>query len=225
MARLLVHVEGYTEELFVREVLRPYLFDHGYSVVGAWTLGRRRSRNRRGGVTPWVSARRDILSHLKQDQGLVVTTMVDYYGLPQTWPGRAEAPQQAFANRAATVESMISKDVIAELGPNFNPRRLVPYIVMHEFEGLLFSDPVRFAQSIGKPDLAARFQAIRNEFATPEEINDSAITAPSKRVRDLFAGYEKPLMGTLAAIDVGLESIRRECAGFRSWMERLEQLP
>tara|TARA_Y100000310_G_scaffold345781_1_gene469783 strand:- start:5284 stop:5775 length:492 start_codon:yes stop_codon:yes gene_type:complete len=161
---------------------------------------------------------------LKQDQGLVVTTMVDCYGMPQTWPGRSNAPQQTFQDRAATVERMIAADVSDDLGSSFDPARFVPYVVMHEFEGLLFSDPLRFAAGIAKPELAPQFEAIRTQFATPEEINDSPVTAPSKRVQNLFAGYEKPLMGTLAAIDVGLDAIRRECAGFRSWGERLERL-
>ena len=44
---------------------------------------------------------------------------------------------------------------------------------MHEFEGLLFSDPGRFAGGIGRSDLEAELQAIRDGFTTPEEINDS----------------------------------------------------
>ena len=93
---------------------------------------------------------------------------------------------------------------------------------MHEFEGLLFSDPEGFGKSIGKGDLTPSFQAIRNEFDTPEQINDSPDTAPSKRVLGLFPGYQKPLLGTLAAQDIGLDAIRRECAQFSDWIERLE---
>lgn len=95
--------------------------------------------------------------------------------------------------------------------------------MMHEFEGLLFSDCTRFAESIGRPELAGQFQSIRNSFTSPEEINDSPLTAPSKRVEALVAGYEKPLLGALAVLGIGLETIRQECPHFRTWMEQLEQ--
>lgn len=93
---------------------------------------------------------------------------------------------------------------------------------MHEFEGLLFSDCVAFASAIGRPDLAASFQGIRDEFETPEEINDSPVTAPSKRVEALVAGYQKPLFGTVAALDIGFDAIRAECPHFDRWVTTLE---
>ena len=33
VSRLLVHVEGETEEGFVNSVLAPYLYDRGYNVI------------------------------------------------------------------------------------------------------------------------------------------------------------------------------------------------
>ena len=164
-----------------------------------------------------------ILSHLKADEGLSVTTMVDYYGLPTTWPGRAEAPALPFPDRAGSVERGILDDVSGELGDGFDRRRFIPYVIMHEFEGLLFSDPEGFGRSIGKGDLSPSFQAIRNEFDTPEHINDSPDTAPSKRVLGLFPGYQKPLLGTLAAQEIGLDAIRGECPQFSDWIGRLEE--
>jgi hypothetical protein len=52
MARLLVHVEGQTEESFVKEVLREYLVTKGYDSVGARIVGNARLRRRRGGIRP-----------------------------------------------------------------------------------------------------------------------------------------------------------------------------
>lgn len=50
--RLLVHVEGQTEESFVNEILAPHLYGNfGYSSVSARLLGNARQRNRRGGIT------------------------------------------------------------------------------------------------------------------------------------------------------------------------------
>jgi hypothetical protein len=93
---------------------------------------------------------------------------------------------------------------------------------MHEFEGLLFSDCAAFSRGIGRPDLEADLKKIRDQFPTPEDIDDSPIPAPSKRVIDLVPGYEKPLLGTLAALEIGLDRIRQECRHFDQSLVRLE---
>lgn len=229
MARLLIHVEGVTEESFVNELLKPHLRASGYSNVGARLMGNARQRERRGGIRPWTEARTDILNHLKQDPTCLASTMVDYYALPQTgtkgWPGREKASKVPFSQKAITVQSALHAEICEEMGNGFDASRFVPYVIMHEFEGLLFSDCTRFAEGIGRPELAARFQAIRNECGTPEEIDDSSATAPSKRIEGLVLGYQKPLLGTLAAIAIGLDGIRAECPHFRNWLERLESWP
>ena len=224
MRRILVHVEGQTEENFVNSILRPHLYAVGYTNVGARLLGNSRQRSHRGGIRSWHSVRTDILNHLKEDQTVIATTMVDYYGLPSTWPGRTPAgPHATLRARADAVEGAVSNDISVELGEAFDQQRFIPYVVMHEFEGLLFSDPARFANGIGKPALASQLQVIRDGFFTPEEINDSPETAPSKRVKQLYASYQKPLMGILAAEEIGLAAIRSECPLFDNWVKQLEE--
>ena len=224
MSRLLVHVEGQTEERFVNAVLAPHLHSVGYTSVGARLLGNARQRNRRGGIRAWDAVRTDILKHLAEDQAALATTMVDYYGLPDTWPGRSDSKRESTTSaRAATIERGLLEDISDSVPGGSESGRFVPYVVMHEFEGLLFSDPNRFAQGINRSDLSPEFQRIRGAFSTPEEINDLADTAPSKRVGSLHGGYQKPLMGVLAAEAVGLDTIRRECPLFDNWIKRLEQ--
>lgn len=225
MTRILALVEGETEENFVNRVLAPHLYALGYTAVSARLLGNARQRSRRGGIRQWASTRLDILNHLKEDSAVFVTTMVDYYGLPETWPGRLKAiGLNSLSERADTVERAIFADIASSLGGDFETQRFVPYVVMHEFEGLLFSDPAEFARSIGKPDLSTSLQTIRAGFSSPEEINDSSETAPSKRVLGLYPGYQKPLMGVQAANAIGLDTIRRECSLFSEWIGKLEQI-
>lgn len=229
MSRLLIHVEGETEETFVNEVLASHLYGFGYTTVSARLVGNARLRNRRGGIRAWSAVRRDILSHLKEDTECLSTTMVDFYALPQSgdkkWPGREEATQLAFSEKALSVEGRLLTDICSEMGDDFMKNRFIPYVMMHEFEGLLFSDATKLGQGIGRPELSSEFQAIRDQFSTPEEINDSPLTAPSKRIINLVSGYEKPLMGTLAVLEIGLYSICQECPFFRKWIEQLEQWP
>ena len=93
--RLLVHVEGETEETFINEVLGPYLLSNGYSKVSARLIGNARQRSQRGGIKAWQTVRKEIMNHLRADRQSVATTMIDYYGLPQrgsgAWPSRATA--------------------------------------------------------------------------------------------------------------------------------------
>lgn len=228
MARLLAHVEGETEEEFVNEVLGSYLRARGYDSVRATKVGSARQRDHRGGTRAWSGVRKEIIRHLREDQGCIATTMVDYYGLPQTgdkaWPGRAHRGASATAIKVAAVETALLADISAEMGGSFNARRFIPFVAMHEFEGLLFSDCAAFARGVGRPALQGKFQAIRDQFATPEDINDSPLTAPSKRIINLMPEYNKRLFGSLAALEIGLDKIRQACPHFHAWLARIETM-
>ena len=212
MLRLLVHVEGQTEESFVNEILAPHLYCFDYSLISAKLMGNARQRTRRGGIRKWPTVRRDIVHHLREDKGCFATIMVDYYGLPMSgdgaWLGRAESSSSPFAMKAQIVEDHLSKDVQSKIGKNLYKNRFIPYLMMHEFEALLFSDCENFCNGIGEPELTEKFQKIRNQFENPEEIDESPNQAPSKRIQALVEDYEKPLLGTLAVLNIGLGQIR-----------------
>ena len=226
MTRLLVEAEGETEETFVKELLSLHLYNFGYTQVAARQMGNARERFRRGGVRPWPEVRDEILSRLKGDEGIIIATMVDYYGMPQSgpgaWPGRAGAA--ALLSYPNAIEESLLADIAGAMGGSFNPRRFIPYVMMHEFEAMLFSDCAEFARGIGQPDLTQTFQEIRDQFDTPENIDDSPDTAPSKRIEALVFRYRKPVIGIQAATAIGLPAIRAECGHFRGWLERLESL-
>jgi hypothetical protein len=229
MPRVLIHVEGETEETFVKELLAPRLYECGFTSVGARLVGNARQRDRRGGIRGWHTVSRDVLNHLREDRSSLSTTMIDYYALPSdgpgAWPGRSAARQRHFADKARTVQDALLEDISANMGDAFDRNRFIPFVIMHEFEGLLFSDCDAFGRGIARPELVPQLQAIRNAFGNPEEINDSPVTAPSKRVEQLIPGYEKPLLGTLAVLEIGIDRICSECPNFRAWVESLEAWP
>lgn len=230
MTRLLVHVEGQSEEQFINELLAPYLLDFGYTAISARLIGNARQRHRRGGMRSWISVRKDITGHLKEDPGCIATTMVDYYAMPKTgsraWPGRLQATHRgSSSDKGKIVEDALTDNLANEMGPNFDRRRFIPYVAMHEFEAMLFSDCDVFARGIGLPDLTSEFEKIKHQFASPEEIDDSPDTAPSSRIEALVPEYQKPLMGTFAASEIGLDAICSACPHFRRWLRRLERLP
>ena len=104
-------------------------------------------------------------------------------------------------------------------------RRFIPYVQMHEFEGLLFSDPGQLAFALRRQDLTQELWAIRHEFPTPEHINDSSVTAPSKRIQSLIPRYRKVQAGERAVRAMTLDTIRQECPLFNAWLAKLENLP
>lgn len=229
MTRLFMHVEGSTEERFVKELLANHLYQHGYRHVSARTIGLAQERERRGGIRGWPEAKKGIVNHLRGDPDVISTTMVDYYGLPErppgAWPGRAAAGKVPMPDRATYVEDAVRRDLQGELGGKFRASRFIPYVMLHEFEAMLFSDCTLFARGIGRPELEPEFQAIVDAAGEPEAINDAPDSAPSKRIETLAPGYSKPFQGATAARAIGLDKIRAACPHFNSWLTRLEEIP
>ena len=150
--------------------------------------------------------------------------MLDFYGLGKGFPGTPLPPSLSNLEKVTHIEQAVRQDIIAQAPDLRADVRFLPYLQLHEYEGLLFSDPAAFAQGINQSSLASQFQSIRDAFPTPEDIDDSPSTAPSKRVLHLCPSYRKVLDGTRAAVAVSLDTMRRECPHFRDWLTRLEQL-
>ena len=149
------------------------------------------------------------------------TTMIDLYGLPGDFPGKAgnvrnphnprpycEALEQAF-------------------GADIGDARFAPYLQLHEYETLLYSDPDAFVCSFDDCDGAiADLKKIVTQFGDIERINDNERTAPSKRIIGLLDDYEgrKPTAGPDIAEAIGLDVLRKHCSHFGDWIGRLEAL-
>lgn len=69
-----------------------------------------------------------------------------------------------------------------------------------------------------------KIESVINEFDTPEDINNSPNTAPSKRLLDAIPGYNKVLYGRMLAESIGLDSIRSKCPMFNEWLTKLENI-
>jgi hypothetical protein len=196
MARLRVLAEGQTEETFVNDVLAPHLYGKGYLSVTAKLMGNSRNRNHRGGIQNWPSIRDEILEDLRNDKSLYVSVMVDYHALPgsdnqvKSWPGRSDAKNLPLDEKALHIEDCLKAGISGKLDGDWGNKRFFPYIMMHEFEALLFSDCQGFAEGMGRADLYRELQAIRDQFSSPEAINDSPHTHPSKRVELLMPTYK-----------------------------------
>jgi hypothetical protein len=220
MTRVYVVVEGQTEESFVNDLLARALQPRQVYLT-AIILG---PPGHKGGNTSYARVKKDVLTLLKQEQTPYCSTMLDFHGLGRGFPGVPLPPNLPNYEKALRIEQAVKADIVAEV-PHLRPDlRFLPYLQLHEYEGLLFSDPQAFASGIGQPHLTRQFEGIRREFASPEEINDDPNSAPSKRVLAVYPSYRKVLDGALAARSVGIDRMSQACPHFRDWIERLEAL-
>jgi len=216
-----VIVEGSTEESFVSGPLAEALWPHQVYltpiIVGV--------PGQKGGRTNYARVQKDLLRQLKQDPTAYCSTMIDFYGLGPGFPGTPAPAHLSSIQKVEHIERAVKDDICARI-PALRPdSRLILYLSLHEYEGLLFSDPDAFAEALAQPRLAGHLRRVRDNFPTPEDIDDSPESAPSKRIIAIYPAYRKVIQGTLAARAVGVERMRRECEHFRNWLERLEALP
>jgi hypothetical protein len=220
VTRIFVIVEGQTEESFVKSVLAPTLRDRE-TYLNPILIG---TPGHKGGNPKYARLKRDVLRQLKQDRSAYCSTLIDLYGLGTDFPGMPLPANLQSLDKVRRIEAAVKADIVTEFPDLRANVRFLPYIQLHEYEGLLFSDPAAFASGIGQPHLTPQFQRIRAEFPTPEDINDNPNTAPSKQVLGCYPAYRKVLDGTLAANEVGIQRMRQECPHFRCWLEQLEAL-
>ena len=221
MTQVYVICEGQTEATFVQELLRPHfrVFD---KVLTPTLIGK---HGQKGGDVRFVRILHSLKPLLLSGHQPYCTSLIDFYGLPNEFPGKLEAMYTAnLGEKALLVSNGLMSQLKTEID-DYALNRFIPYVQMHEFEGLLFSDPAGLASGIDKPRLARRFASVRDRFSTPEHINDNPQTAPGRQIARIYPEYEKPTMGVLAALEIGLAKIRQECPLFSAWLHKLENLP
>lgn len=218
MKRVLILVEGQTEETFIKEVLCPYFWDKQISLEPTIVTTKqvRSGPNFKGGVVNYDHVKRDLHKLLFDSDARVITTFIDLYALPDNFPGYSEA-KGVGSTRVVVLERAWTATI--------DDRRFLPYFQVHEFEGLLFAAPDAF-RWIYSDTVVEQIEAIAMSFATPEDINDSPDTAPSKRIIGIVGtegGYDKILHGAILASEVGIERMRERCPHFNAWLNEVER--
>lgn len=210
MKRVCIICEGQTEVAFVTNCLAPYLTTSNLRAFAV--LLQAPSGGHRGGRVTIERLVR-FMSHQYHETDRL-TTLVDFYGF-QDREGRSRAE----------LETAIL-DGVAQRTTGFDARFVLPYVQMHEFEGLLFSDVEQFewVQDGWNEHTHAALSDVRASFPCPEDINDSPETAPSKRLLKIFgaATYSKTEHGPLIAEAIGLDVIRQHCPQFDDWVGKLQ---
>lgn len=211
MSRIYVYCEGQTEERFVKTVLT----DH-FAVKGIYLspiICRTKEgpmRVFKGGVVHYAKAIKEIKRYCAEHPHEIVTSFMDYYGL-------LDLPEISYRGgdvyrRIEAFESRMAGDVGFD---NF-----IPYLSLHEFESLLFSDPSKF--NYLNDDAASEMENIlKSYFDNPELIDNSPATAPSKRILSIYPKYEKVTDGNIIAQDITLPKMMAKCKHFAAWIDKL----
>jgi len=217
MKRIIIIGEGQTEQSFCSAVLQPHF--NKYSIYIQNPVIKKTS----GGIVHWPALKHQVQLHLRQDKTAFVTTLIDYYGIHahHKYPKWEEA--QTMRNMSSAmyaIENAMLNDVDEGLRYRF-----IPYIQLHEFEALIFCDADVFDMYYEANE--ADLNQLKNICSTnpnPEDINNSPVTAPSKRLMQYIPGYNKITDGTQLLMAIGLTTIRNKCPRFNHWIETLETI-
>jgi len=219
MIRLNITAEGFSEERFVTDILRPHLLNFNIYAEVRKVLTNRKLR-KRGGIVGYIKFKNDIKQWFKECPDVYHTTLIDLYGLDTDFPGHKSTKLLKPYDRVLEMEKLLKEDL------KFH--RFIPYIQLHEFEALLFSDTSILEKwlCLYNKIPANCFTKIRDSFqdSNPELINDSPQTAPSKRILAICDSYDKVNDGVLILKEIGLNKLRKECFHFNEWLTALENL-
>ena len=158
MKNVYIYCEGQTEESFIREMLYPYFLRIGIAVHPI-ICATKRSANRKykGGVSSYAKIKKELTMLCRQHHNEFVTTMFDYYAMPDDTPG-IDQMEHDLCKRIQQIEQTINAD-IGQPNCSF-------HFMLHEFEGILFSNPDSFSLIAGD-DVVRQIQAIRDGYPTP----------------------------------------------------------
>jgi hypothetical protein len=219
---VMVIVEGKTEQIFIRELLSPYLAPQGIYLHPA-ILG---TVGKKGGDVTFSLVQKDICNHLKQRPDTYITLMIDYYGIKKIkeWPGLAESKKQReHSQKAQIINEETAKKIQKDLPDQNREHRFIPYVSMHETEALYFCDPATIAEALNIKQ--TEIESILRECGEPEAINDNSETAPSKRLIKLSHDkYRKTTIGIAMAKRIGIPRMRERCPLFNEWISKMENL-
>ena len=219
MIRLNVTAEGFSEERFVSDILRPHLLNFNIYTEVRKVLTNRKLR-KRGGIVGYGKFRNDVVQWIKECPDVYHTTLIDLYGLSTDFPGHVETTHLRPYQRIEEMERRLKEDIAF--------RNFIPYIQLHEYEALMYADTAKMEQWLSlyndlPKDCFSKIKASVQD-GNPELINEGPQTAPSKRILDLCNAYDKIDDGILILKEIGLTRLRKECRHFNEWLTTLEQL-
>jgi hypothetical protein len=112
MKRVLVLVEGPTEDRFVKDLLRPHLQTYGIIPISTILTTKRvkAGTDFKGGVRSFEQVESDLRRLLRDTDAALITTMLDYYGFPKQFSGCRDVRAASPRARVSELEAAIIND-------------------------------------------------------------------------------------------------------------------
>lgn len=209
MKTLYIIVEGPSEEEFVKNFLTP-MSNNNWRIQPI-EITTNRNMGKRGGFTTYSQLRNDVSRLLKSKEEKFITTFVDFFRIPHNVPNYKEClKSKDDESRINCLEKAIKTDI--------NSDNFFPYIQKYEFEALLFSSNKGFENYYGKK-VSTLTAKIIEKYPNPEDINNNPNTSPANRLKQIIPEYNKPNVGNIIALEIGIEKMLEKCPRFRNWIE------
>lgn len=229
MKSLYIICEGQSEQIFVDKLLIPYLYEKSRTKFAGYGLSapalrspKAKNQASKGGNVSYIRLKNHIEHFIKQTPNCHITTFIDFYGIGNDFPNY---------NQLTAITDIYQKITQLETDLQLIDDRIIPYIQLHEFETVYFADISGFVSS--DSNLIEINQDLINICSNfnhcPESINNSPITAPSKRIEQLMEQklqlkYKKTFYASLYVSDANyhkIDMIRGLCPHFDSWINKL----
>lgn len=234
MKFLYIICEGQSEQIFINNLLIPYIYANHYNNFSEYNISapilrshKARNQANKGGDVRYARLKNHIEHFITQTQtpNCYVTTFIDFYAIGNDFPSYNNL---SLVNGAVAQAKMLENDL-----QQIDLHRVIPYIQLHEYETIYFADIAGFVATDKK--LQPISQLMTNILVSfnndPEQINNSPTTAPSKCIQGIFANQylnykdSKTLYASLYS-DASycihkINLIRARCSHFDAWVKLL----
>lgn len=216
MKKITIICEGYSELAFCKDILEPHLKNFGVQLFYELT-----NQSKDGGITKWLNIKNQIIKIHEIDGDMAISTFFDYYGMNRSLKFLKWAEAEQEIDRSVRME-ILEKGMCDDIGDGI---KFIPYIQLHEYEALVFSNYDAFELLYDEQDADLdELRRICEQHANPEEINNIKITSPSNRLLQNIYRYNKIQSGIDLITITGLEKIRSKCPRFNEWISKLESI-
>jgi hypothetical protein len=216
MKRIVIICEGQTEQEFCNTVLSRHFLPKHIFIQSPLI------KKSNGGIVCWKELKKQIENTLKSEPLAYVSLFIDYYGVHK----EHNFPKWEETSKIASIYKRINEieqSMLADIDNEFR-HRFIPYMQLHEFEGLLFNNIDVFKRNFTTAELVGleELQDTFDKFQNPELINNTPKNAPSKRLQRIIKKYNKIVHGNILAEAIGLPNIRSKCPHFNDWVSKID---
>lgn len=212
MKMIAVVVEGQTEEAFIKNVLNEYLASRGIFITPTVPKTSSTPAGSHKGGAPWRRYHELSVTLAHEAHWDAVGILMDFYGVPRDIPGYSSTGSG----------TAYRDELLAAISADLNTRRVLPHLILHEFETLVLAAIACGARASLTP---AQREAIVHQIAEchddVEAGNGARDTSPSHRLQAACDSYVKTATGISLLREAPFDDVLDRCPTFAGWLHEL----